>query len=237
MEPDNIKNIAKKLLKLTNTDYDICSYGTTIYELYDELKKDDMLSTVGLLVQKGKIELQPDILIKQAFSQIYLIFDFDPNYQKYDDKIIRECLSFFNDETENGKLYINYPMFESAFYLDDFISPSNIPFYIPIEECVDSVFKKNVRRITCYRTDTHIDFKFNDIRFLYQSIKWNYIAYKKLINNDEIAHDAVLNKQIELKNKENRIAVLSMFILFIVDYNPIILKVIDNMLGLNNYLK
>ena len=43
MEADNIRNIAKKLLKLTETDYQVCSYGTTIYELYEELEKDDML--------------------------------------------------------------------------------------------------------------------------------------------------------------------------------------------------
>lgn len=233
MEPDNIRNIAKKLLKLTETDYQVCSYGTTIYELYDELKKDDMLSIVGLLVQRGIIELQPGILFKQAFSQIYLVFDYEPNYQKYDDNIIKECLDFFDDETENGKLYINYPMFESTFYLDDFVSPKSFPYYIGIEECVDSVFKKKVRKITCYKTDTHIDFKFNDTRFIYQSIKWNYLTYLSITNNEiEIDHKTVLDKQILLKNKYNKILLLSIFVLFIVDYNPVILKVIDNMLGL-----
>ena len=52
-------------------------------------------------------------LEKGGFSEIYLIFDFEFQASQYDDKKIKAMLSFFDNETEHGKLYINYPMIES----------------------------------------------------------------------------------------------------------------------------
>lgn len=47
------------------------------------------------------------------FSEIYLIFDFDCQAPQYDDEKLQIMLDFFDNETEHGKLYINYPMIES----------------------------------------------------------------------------------------------------------------------------
>lgn len=53
------------------------------------------------------------------FSQIFLFFDYDFQNRLGTQKvngILDEMLDFFSDETENGKLYINYPMIESLKY-------------------------------------------------------------------------------------------------------------------------
>ena len=110
MERRNVENVAKKMFRLLKQDYEIVAYGTTIYELYEEMSKDPFLSLVSYLKSIGKIVLKPGELSKQAFSQIYLVFDFDPHYQKYSDEAILKMLEFFDDETENGRIYINYPM-------------------------------------------------------------------------------------------------------------------------------
>lgn len=52
------------------------------------------------------------------FSEVYLFFDYDAHNdnlpQEYKNKdIVKELLDTFNNETENGKLYISYPMIES----------------------------------------------------------------------------------------------------------------------------
>lgn len=48
-----------------------------------------------------------------VFSSIYLIFDFDPQASLFNAQKIKELCSFFSDETENGKLLLNFPMIES----------------------------------------------------------------------------------------------------------------------------
>ena len=101
LESKNVKNIAEKMLSLTEENYEIISNDTVIYELFEDLRDDPDLSLVGYLKAKDKITLNPGELSKEAFSQIYLIFDFDPHYEKYSDDDIREMLQFFDNETEN----------------------------------------------------------------------------------------------------------------------------------------
>ena len=53
------------------------------------------------------------------FHRCSCFFDYDFQNKMGTQKvnnILYEMLDFFNDETENGKLYINYPMIESLKY-------------------------------------------------------------------------------------------------------------------------
>ena len=56
-------------------------------------------------------------------SEIFLFFDYDfQNSQLSLDEInrrVEKMLTLFDDETDNGKLYINYPMIESIRYTRD----------------------------------------------------------------------------------------------------------------------
>ena len=51
------------------------------------------------------------------FSEVYLFFDYDFQNKNLElseiNSQLTEMLDFFSDETDNGKLYINYPMIES----------------------------------------------------------------------------------------------------------------------------
>ena len=233
MEKCNVENVAKKMFHLVKEDYKIVSYGTSLYELYEELSFDPLLSLVGLLKSTGKITLGPEELSKQAFSQIYLVFDYEPHYQKYSDEKVKKMLSFFDNETENGKLYINYPMFEAAFYLDDFENPKCAYEKINIIDCCGETFKTKVRSLSCFGTKNHLDFSLSKTLDIWQSIKWNYKRVVYLIGKEELDYQMVLDRQIEIKNsKEKSILILSTFVLMIVDYNPGILKVLEERIGL-----
>lgn len=151
-----IQNISKKALSLVNDSYEIVVFGTCIYELYKNIMDDPYISLLDYLNETHALDFSK-IITKNSFSQIYLVFDFEPNYQKYSDNDIIECLQFFNNETENGKLYISYPMIESIFYLDDFDNPK-IDDYIKLEDCLGRIFKKHVRQITCYRNKKNVNF-------------------------------------------------------------------------------
>lgn len=80
------------------------------------MSKDEGLDVVELIKEKAKEKKDMynySNLEKGGFSEIYLIFDFDFQAPQYDDKKIKAMLEFFDNETEHGKLYINYPMIES----------------------------------------------------------------------------------------------------------------------------
>ena len=112
-EPRILGSNSHGLLSLIGSDYDIVTFSNPIYELYDAYKKGDYDDIVSYLrVEKG-LEIDKNILSKNAFSSIYLVFDFEPHYHKYKDSKIKDILNVFNNETELGKLYINYPMVES----------------------------------------------------------------------------------------------------------------------------
>ena len=53
-------------------------------------------------------------LSRDDFSEVFLFFDYDvhqTNLGKADDgDVINQMLESFDNETENGKLYISYPM-------------------------------------------------------------------------------------------------------------------------------
>lgn len=142
-------------------------------------------------------------------------------------------LNYFDDETENGKLYINYPMFEAAFYLDDFVNPKEVFAYQKVDECTGRIFKKKVREISCFGKRNHLDFTLSRTIDVLQCIKWNYIRQKEITGKEEIDYKKILEKQIELKNSsDHKIMILSTFILMTVDYNPKILNVVSEKLGL-----
>jgi len=235
MEPAVIKSVAEQMfIDIARDSYTICSYGTSIYELYDELNKDSSLSLVGLLIEKGLLKLEHGELPKQSFSQIYLVFDFDPHYQKFKIEHIKNMLTYFNDETQEGKLYINYPMFEATYYLNDFEKPIPLLPIVRLEDCCGRKFKKLVKKITCFGNKNHIHLLFTDKKQVLYSIKWNYIRQKKITGAScKIDYFKILEKQIEQLRRNKSIYILSTFLLLIIDYNPNILDEIEKEIGLD----
>lgn len=92
----------------------------TIYQLWNELKKDEYLDVIELM--KDYNEKAQKILEdydRNSFSEVYLFFDYDAHhnnlsYDEETDDVLLKMLTFFDNETENGKLYISYPMGEAV---------------------------------------------------------------------------------------------------------------------------
>lgn len=93
-----------------------------IYMLYTLLRKDefetDALEVIRENSQKAREALKE--YKRDDFSEIYYFFDFDEQgnnipdkYKMKNEDALKEMLNIFNNETENGKLYISYPMVEA----------------------------------------------------------------------------------------------------------------------------
>lgn len=87
--------------------------------LYSNLRDNEYDLFRSLPFKENNIYLPEDKRLDTLFSQIFLFFDYDFQNRLGAQKvngILDEMLVFFSDETENGKLYINYPMIESLKY-------------------------------------------------------------------------------------------------------------------------
>jgi len=94
-----------------------------IYMLYNRLIQDDfetdIVEVLRETVPEARVKLEG--ISRNSISQTYLFFDFDPhqrNLPSNDENVLdvlARMLAVFDNETENGKLYISYPMVEALY--------------------------------------------------------------------------------------------------------------------------
>ena len=148
-EPKLLKQLARCFQTLNK--FEIYSYKTNLYDLYtyieDYLVDGDELDgdILQILVERERAQSQR-LVLQQNYSDILLVFDFEPQDHRYDFHKLQTLLKVFNESTENGKLYINYPMVESfkhfksindVEYIERKVSLANIRQYkdIAAREC------------------------------------------------------------------------------------------------------
>lgn len=223
----------KKILKIYRDlpESNIFSYNTTIHELIRRFTNengifDEDLDTIGVL-KESKIDCDKGVLNKK-FTDIFLIFDMDPQDQRYDKEKIDAALLFFNDSTEKGKLYINYPMFESykhipSLYDDCFITITVHKDDIKEYKMISSLPKNCCREL---QHPEKMDMEICNQILILNLRKMNYIIRgKKDIPAlqtyiDDFDLQRVHRLQMKKFESENLLYVLNTSILCIVDYNP-----------------
>ncbi len=101
-----------------------CAYEAEIYQLYRCVKPamggDFPVDIVNIL--KARSVKNSNILRdfnRDSFASVYLFFDYDAHSSLADDGKLREMLDFFDNETENGKLFVSYPMVEAIGHYRD----------------------------------------------------------------------------------------------------------------------
>ena len=63
------------------------------------------------------LESLDDSIRGKKITDIFLVFDYERQDPLFDGKILEQMLRFFHNSTENGQLYLNYPMIESYKHL------------------------------------------------------------------------------------------------------------------------
>ena len=118
-EPLIIDNISKVFFSHENFKIITLPAGQNIYMLWKKMKKDDFDTDIIEVLRENHAALQGQLngLQRNDFSEIYLFFDCDShqdNLSSGDDaNVLEQMLHSFDNETENGKLYISYPMVEA----------------------------------------------------------------------------------------------------------------------------
>lgn len=119
-EMDIVNNISNVFFKRTQVRIIPIPAGKNIYMLWKQLQIDDFeTDIIELLKETEEIDTSNiNDMERDDFSEVYLFFDYDghqnnlPNGEMGGD-VLEMMLKTFDNETENGKLYISYPMVEA----------------------------------------------------------------------------------------------------------------------------
>lgn len=118
-EQQIIDNISRIFFSHKNYTVITLPAGENIYMLWKRLKVDDFETDVMEVLRESNDEIRKQLLglSRDDFSEVYLFFDYDAHQKNLEmsvsEDVVRQMLESFDNETENGKLYISYPMVEA----------------------------------------------------------------------------------------------------------------------------
>ncbi len=240
-------------------DYELFSVQTNIHILYERLKSDDgytdvipvlkeilqerihTLESNGKKNHKDLTKANLDLrTLDQKFSSIYLIFDSELHHRGKNEKDVGEILkrncnnleemaAFFNNETEKGKLYINYPMMESYRDCDDFFDPDYKNRHVSLDILFgrtefkgykDLVGKRKLARvhldkITKEQFDLLISTNVFKLNKMYTDC-WNKTTYDRF--REQSLQNAIVKSQYKIISSTSSVAVLNTCLFFLIDY-------------------
>jgi len=216
-------------LRIVKCGFDLPTLYSNLKEYDEDLFRSLPLKENGIIIPEGK-------RIDTLFSQIFLFFDYDFQNRMGLEKlngILDEMLEFFCDETENGKLFINYPMVESLKYTKDMPDDDYYKYVATRQECIDHLFKGNAEKfaysaakayrfIDLAKTDKALVLSNWENLKLQNVMKANYLTTgnnaipddKQTINQPDI-FDAQKKKYVSISES---VAILNSFPLFLYEY-------------------
>lgn len=240
-EPYIYKTI-EKLYFPKNNDNIICSFGNNIYDLYNDLVGYDGFGDI-VSIMKERLTERGDTTLDNVrssdISEIFLFFDYDFQHSQLPleeiDRRVTVMLQLFDNETDNGKLYINYPMVESIRYTGELPDEDYHRYTATREDCHD--FKRKAAEFSFYDSFDHILFKDKEkpTKQKYQRIRenWNYLRRMNICKANmlvtgnyalpekkaDINQMAIYQSQLATYvNPAESVAILNSFPIFIYDY-------------------
>lgn len=235
-------HLMHKLLDLygIRKSHQIVSYNTGIYDLYQKLFFEDDPESLDLLQVLKEHEKDQDKrnLFDEHYTDIILIFDLDPQSPQFSPEKIKKMAQYFTESSDNGKLYLNYPMVESFYHMKSIPDPDYFVYTVNFRDLNSSKYKQAVKHIC------RIPYK----RFAESKEECDIIIYMNLQkagllinspNSTNISADSeqisnlirftdtaqILESQLNALQQKNILHALCTCIFYIADYNPALIQV------------
>lgn len=214
--------LMQKLLSVYGFDqkYEIVSYNTNIYTLYNEMFRDNDLADLDLLQVLKEHEKDPrkKPLFDQSYSDILLIFDLDPQDPLFTSDKIQRMTEYFVESSDMGKLYLNYPMVEAFYHMHDIPDAHFNEYFATQEELSNGTYKQRVNQENRNRNYT----KFAVTKEEYNAvIQQNIEKARWLCNVPDGIPDEISILSAELRYWEQQmISVLCICVFYIPEYDP-----------------
>lgn len=220
----------------------VCSFGNNIYEVYRQLKELGGDGDIVSILRENNAQL-PLGVKSSDFSEIYLFFDYD--FQNTNLTLaemngrLQEMLEMFDDETDNGKLYVSYPMVESLCYTKELPDDHFVEYAISRRDCMERSFKDLAREFSHYGSLDFIELPDSghhqpgkkDIARVRQNWIWlvqqhaskaNFMCAGVLrmpVDKEVVSQSRIFAAQlVKYLEDEGRIAILNGFPLFLFEY-------------------
>lgn len=199
--------------------HQIVSYKTNIYSLYNEMFADGAPESLDILqVLKERERDKSNLPILNAkYSDILLIFDFDPHAPDFSPQKISEMLEYFSESSDMGKLYINYPMVESFYHMKS------------IPDCEYSIRKVALSDLRRYKTIVNSENRNRDYsKFAVTKEECSIVIKQNLEKGRIISGDTenilpdsvkILIAELRMLDNEKSISVLCTCSYYIASYN------------------
>lgn len=204
--------------------------GENIYMLWKQLKDDNFETDIIEILRDYSEEAKKvlDGYQRDDFMEVYLFFDYDGhnnNLSKLEDSVdvIENMLETFSEETEFGKLYINYPMVESL--RDNFPPNKEICF----RRCTIDINELNHYKRVVHEMKEYQDFRkltcqkwselcINSICKLNCIVTGRYEIPDRKSFLNTMGQKPLYEKQKEKYLLNNKIAIINSFPLFLLEY-------------------
>lgn len=207
-----------------NDGYEIVSYNTNIYTLYNQMFADHDPAAYDLVqvLKARETDANKKAIFDQAFSDILLVFDLDAHAPDFSPEKIREMVDYFQESSDMGKLYLNYPMAESFYHMKSIPDPDYSTYTASITE--GRMYKK---RVTCITGDQR--------KFARTKEECNIVIRQNIEKSNQITasegnsilpanQKEILDVQLKSLLSTQDVFVLSTCPFYIVDYNPNLLE-------------
>lgn len=159
-EPQVIDNISKRFFNHGNCKLISLPAGENIYMLWKKLEADDFETDIIEVLRESSKELQKLLegLSREDFSEVFLFFDYDAHQTNLGNAdgqdALKQMLESFDNETENGKLYVSYTMVEALRDYEPNVCGNKESCFVYIPSL--TVVERKNRCIPCIYWDTAI---------------------------------------------------------------------------------
>ncbi|MCD8301384.1 MAG: hypothetical protein LUC44_00015 [Prevotellaceae bacterium] len=200
----------------------------------------DIVALLRQIIHKRGENTLDEYSSTSDFAEVFLFFDYD--FQNKNENLtvdelnlqVKKMLEYFNEETENGKLYINYPMVEAIRYTKELPDTDYYTYEVSRKYCCE--FKRLVQQFSFYGNfdfitpqrakweGTAVSLKQNWLYLIDQNVrKANYICHGENVYpecKEAIAQPQIFSAQVSkyVSKPDCMVAVLSAFPLFAYDY-------------------
>lgn len=225
-EPQVIDNISKRFFNHGNCKLIPLPAGENIYMLWKKLEADDFETDIIEVLRESSKELQKLLegLSREDFSEVFLFFDYDAHQTNLGNAdgqdALKQMLESFDNETENGKLYVSYPMVEALRDYEPNVCGNKESCFVYMNEIVnyktDSAARSHNPHVRDYSVDTWKEII--DVFAMRVSCLWNSldtIEYNQYL--DKVTPLEIFNLEIREAERQ-RVFVLSAFPEFLIDY-------------------
>ena len=227
--PVDEKEFLEKMFDICYKDkkYEIYSYNTTIHtlvsSLFDKSGHIDEDLDIKLTLRENEKDEEKRKILSQKYTEIFLIFDFEPQHNKLKFKEVKQLLNIFNDSTDKGKLYINYPMMQSYKHINKMPDKKFKDKKVALKDIYN--YKDIVAKQTYYQDIRKYNYLILISIMLHHLMKINYILNGKYEIPDKdtfynFNFSKLYNLQLKLLKNEKMVYVVNTCILNIIEYNP-----------------